>query len=477
MHSISRNDAGKWELKDATGKVVGSFDSRSDALGALDVMLDKAFAELPEGNTTLTEGARFEATFNEGEQTVDNRIIELNATNFERTPPLPWMFTNETSYGHEGAVLAGVIEETSRNGSVVVLRGRFDTGDAGVEAERMVREKKMTRWSPDFGNVESTVEVTKEDPEGFPIEFLERLMSGTILGGTQVPFPALSSAEVRLIDDAAETTEVTETPAESEPAEPEAEAASASRGLQLVASAVEAPVRPPAAWFEDPQLDAPTPITVTEDGRIFGHIAQWNQCHIGRDDICVEPPASASDYAYFRTGEIITDDNAVVPTGVITMGTGHAPLRPGVTPSAATEHYDNTGTAVADVIAGEDTHGPWIAGAIRPGVSAAQLRALRGSALSGDWRRIAGTLELVAALAVNVPGFPIPRPTAMAASGQCEALVAAGAIALSHAEKAPIDNSRWNAMESQIKTFQRVTELLAPVIVEQLEKKMHPTTN
>ena len=57
-----------------------------------------------------------------------------------------------------------------------------------------------------------------------------------------------------------------------------------------------------------------------------------------------------------------------------------------------------------------------------------QVRALRGSPLSGDWRRIAGNLELVAALAVNVPGFPIPRPAGMVASGRMHSLVASGML-------------------------------------------------
>jgi hypothetical protein len=56
------------------------------------------------------------------------------------------------------------------------------------------------------------------------------------------------------------------------------------------------------------------------------------------------------------------------------------------------------------------------------------LDALRAASLSGDWRRINGNLELVAALAVNVPGFPIPRTqAAMAAAGQL-ALVASGVV-------------------------------------------------
>jgi hypothetical protein len=60
-------------------------------------------------------------------------------------------------------------------------------------------------------------------------------------------------------------------------------------------------------------------------------------------------------------------------------------------------------------------------------VSRERVRELRGAALSGDWRSISGALELLGLLAVNVPGFPVPR--ALAASGddgQPLALVAAG---------------------------------------------------
>jgi hypothetical protein len=57
-------------------------------------------------------------------------------------------------------------------------------------------------------------------------------------------------------------------------------------------------------------------------------------------------------------------------------------------------------------------------------VTEEQVRALRASALSGDWRRHGTGLELMAALCVNVAGFPIPR--AVAASGSPIALVAAG---------------------------------------------------
>jgi hypothetical protein len=108
------------------------------------------------------------------------------------------------------------------------------------------------------------------------------------------------------------------------------------------------------------------------------------------------------------------------------MGTGHAPLKAKV--QATIEHYDNTGSVVADVAAGEDAHGIWLAGALRSSASPEQVKALKAAALSGDWREFGGNLELVAALAVNVPGFPIPR-LALAASGEHQtALVASGVV-------------------------------------------------
>jgi hypothetical protein len=116
-----------------------------------------------------------------------------------------------------------------------------------------------------------------------------------------------------------------------------------------------------------------------------------------------------------------------IRTGVITLGTLHAGQK--LNGKAALSHYENTGAAVADVAAGEDIHGIWISGALRPTVTEKEMRELRGAALSGDWRRINGNLELVAALAVNTPGFPVIRASAFVAEdGEQMSLVAAGAL-------------------------------------------------
>lgn len=191
--------------------------------------------------------------------------------------------------------------------------------------------------------------------------------------------------------------------------------------FSLVASA--APALPPLAWFSDPQLTGPTPLTVTDDGRVFGHVAVWGVCHIGLPG-CVTPPQSAAEYAYFRTGATMTDAGEV-PTGKLTVGGGHADGQLGY--AATADHYDNVCTSVASVAAGEDDHGIWVAGAVLPAATPEQVEALRQSPLSGDWRDIGGNLELVAAHAVNVPGFPVPRPRAVvASSGRQLSLVAAG---------------------------------------------------
>lgn len=191
----------------------------------------------------------------------------------------------------------------------------------------------------------------------------------------------------------------------------------------LAASA--APVIPPKSWFRDPGLNQATPLTITDEGKVYGHIASWQTSHIGMGR-GVKPPRSASQYAYFRTGELRTDEGDI-QVGQLTLAGGHASLQ--ASADEAIKHYDDTASAVADVVAGEDQFGIWVAGALRPDVTPSQIRAFRASSPSGDWRPINGRLELVAVCQVNVPGFPIAR--AITASGGVPgALVAAGAAYL-----------------------------------------------
>lgn len=182
--------------------------------------------------------------------------------------------------------------------------------------------------------------------------------------------------------------------------------------------------RPNREWFHDPEFSVPTGITVTDEGRVYGHAAQWGECHVGYQNECITLPREDA-HPYFMTGEVVCADGSRVAVGQITVGTGHAPLT--YRASHAAEHYDNTGAAVADVAVGNDRFGIWVAGAVRASVAASRVHELRASGrLSGDWRRIGGQLRMVGLLAVNVPGFPITPPRARVASGAPTALVAAG---------------------------------------------------
>ena len=197
--------------------------------------------------------------------------------------------------------------------------------------------------------------------------------------------------------------------------------------LSIVASAAD--TRPPFEWFTDPLLERTTALTVTDEGRVFGHIAEWGTCHVGYGDTCEEPPQSETQYAYFRTGEVLTDTGAV-PVGCLTIGGGHA--AGGLRPRPALAHYDDVATAWADVACGEDEHGIWVAGYVRPGTTPEMVVAARASKPSGDWRRIGGNLEMIAVHQVNTGGFPVPRVTID--NGVQVALVAAGMV---HTEPSP----------------------------------------
>jgi hypothetical protein len=207
--------------------------------------------------------------------------------------------------------------------------------------------------------------------------------------------------------------------------------ASAIVACGMVAGAI--PNEPPAEWFDNPKLTKATPLTIGDDGRVFGHIAAWHVDHIGMA-YGTRPPRSRSKYAYFHTGVLRTENGTDVPVGQLTLAGGHAGLE--ASAEQAVRHYDDTASAFADVHAGEDAYGIWVSGSLRPGTTPEQIRAARASAPSGDWRPIKGALELVAVCQVNVPGFPIAR--ARVASGQVMALVAAGASTLAQLKHDPL---------------------------------------
>lgn len=367
----------------------------------------------------------------EGQATEDGRIIDVGALSW-RDLPLSLMAMDETGPGgHEGAQVAGRIDSIERQGAELWATGVFDTGEFGQKICRMVGEQTLRGNSVDlavlayeYRNADTGEPLSDSElmdaffGEDIPILFA--VTEGVIMASTVCPTPAIAGAEIMLASGVMRMSFSFDAKAGD---------------VLTAAGAGMAPLHPPTDWFTDPKLDGPTGMTVTPEGRVYGHAALWNSCHIGEPSgpgICVPPPRSGMSYEIFHHGVVTTDDGTDIPCGQITMSTFHAGRD--LSWKATLEHYEHSGCAVADVVAGEDRHGIWISGGLRPDLPAERVREMKAGALSGDWRQVIGRgLEFLAALVVNIPGFPIPRPEARivaSALGEEEvlALVAAGMV-------------------------------------------------
>ena len=418
---------------------------RNKAFSSVDVASSEQFvasglAAILAGGGVPGEGARFyiPIVIPEGVESGDGRIFKKGAITM-RELPLPLLWQVQTSDGHNGSVVVGRIDSMERGEDGIVHgRGVFDTSPHACEVERMVREGFIRGVSADLDQFEASSSkkrgevLEKAEDEKIGGEKIT-ITKARVMAVTVVPKPAFEQCKIML-----ETSIEEQVPQEDavitdgEYIE-EMDAVEAASVVACGAIASSIPVVPPADWFTNPKLSTPTPLTVDDSGRVFGHIAAWNVDHIGMAT-GTKPPRSKSNYAYFHTGVLRVDSGKDVPVGQLTLAGGHAPLDASAV--EAVRHYDDTASAIADVHAGEDTFGIWVAGALRPGTTPEQVRAFRASAPSGDWRPIKGSLELVAVCQVNVPGFPIAR--ARVAGGQVYALVAAGASVLAKLRRDPL---------------------------------------
>lgn len=422
------------------------------------------FSELPPtGEPASAEpSGRWEGVIaREGEQTGDGRLIEDGALRWDDLP-IPLRVAFKDVGGHDGAEVCGRIETVERrDGGDIYATGTFDLGSAaGTEAYRQVSEQMSNGISIDTDDVAFRImakadllegsepdpdspDEAPDEPEPEPetdsegrIKVAARsssdevtvIESARLRAATLVAVPAFATARIY----AAEQVSSDQSPPERDEnvasgAKPSSSADSHPASSRDALTAAAIPTAPPEAWFKDPALTGPTALVIEEDGRVYGHIAAWGTCHIGQIGKCVEPPTSPSNYAYFRTGALQTAEGTSVAVGHLTMDTGHAGARDSANQAAA--HYDNTGLVFADVAAGEDAYGIWVAGSLRAGITPDQVRVARSAPISGDWRTIRGSLELVGALAVNVPGFPVPRPQGLLASGEVKSLMASGVVA------------------------------------------------
>jgi hypothetical protein len=436
-------------------QVIGEFTLQARAQAAKSRMVGR------EGIVPTEHGAKFTIplVIPEGVETGDGRIFEAGAISM-RDLPLPLLWQIKTGAGHDGSVVVGQITAMERvDGGIGNAYGVFDNGQFGQEAERLVRHGFIRGVSADMDKFEADEEVV-EDSTGDDSEDTKKIESGRIniknarvMAVTIVPKPAFQECFIQIIDEGSQTQEEDVLVPDGvyvdgvNPLD-----ASALVACGMVAGAI--PTNPPLEWFDNPKMTKATPLTIGDDGRVFGHIAAWHVDHIGMA-FGTRPPRSRSKYSYFHTGVVRTDSGKDVPVGQLTLAGGHAGLE--ASAEQAVRHYDDTASAFADVHAGEDAYGIWVAGALRPGTTPEAIRAARASAPSGDWRPIKGALELVAVCQVNVPGFPIAR--ARVASGQVMALVAAGASTLAQLKHDPL--AELNAKINNLEMIQKAPMLAA----------------
>ena len=436
-----------------TARRVGEFsDIWGDVEPAGDTVPEPDPAPTPDASAPAPDGRWEGVIAREGEMTGDGRLIEDGALRWDALP-IPLRVAFKDVGGHDGAEVCGRIETVERReGGDIYATGTFDLGSAvGTEAFRQVSEQMSNGVSIDTDDVTFRIMARADMPEADAADSgneddaatdpdgrvkvaamsssdeLTVIESARLRAATLVAVPAFATARVYAAGRAPSAPETPERDENVDSEEKMARSADADLLSRDSLTAAAIPTAPPEAWFKDPGLTGPTALVVEDDGRVYGHIAAWGTCHIGQIGKCVEPPTSPSNYAYFRTGALRTAEGTSVAVGHLTMGTGHAGPRDSA--NAAAEHYDNTGTAFADVAAGEDAYGIWVAGSLRPGITAEQVRVARSAPISGDWRTIRGSLELVGALAVNVPGFPVPRPQGLLASGEVRSLQASGVVA------------------------------------------------
>lgn len=378
--------------------------------------------------------------------TGDDRMFTANSLGW-RDLPLPLMATDKTTWEHQDAVLIGNIDTIERQGLEIHGWGNY-LSNPGEDAARLIdlaQRGELRGVSADVDDVEFEIlfpiepqaeaealddgviddtesgdlptETDDETGQEYVVVSMPsprmRVTEGRIMGATVVPFPAFQEAYIEADEGGAPAALA----ASARRLLPEGHvtglmlaplvAAATMAGREAAPSRFDFPVIPPAEWFDVPETPGPMPLTFLDSGQVFGHLALWGECHVGIAGECVEPPASASNYARFHVGEIPVDNGGRVAVGRLTFSTGHADTRLG--PDDTRAHYDHTGTVAADIVASDGEYGIWVCGAARSTLTAAEVREVMASPPSGDWRRFGRDLELVGALCVNVPGFNTPR--------------------------------------------------------------------
>lgn len=378
----------------------------------------------------MLRAVKFPTLMYVNKRTMDGRRIEKSGFDGGEFPH-PFMFQFTFQPAHLGSNPVGRFDKINvlKSGKVEAFGWILDN-DEGQRAALLIETKSQRGVSVDLGV--SKYEVRwNEKTEKIEFDFLET----TLTGVTGVAFPAFADAKAAFDDlnatDLAAAVAVLPDMLVWDVDDDESLNITASYATDDLAAAagVGELVIPTlkAAHHQRPATDGlPFPLRVTTDGRVQGWVATWGQCHIGIDGKCITPPRSRTGYALFATRLAPFDDGEDRWVGPLVLGAKHAPGE--LDYEATAEYYGNACRAWADVTIGEDEHGIWVSGSVRPGTSEDDIRAGMLAAVSGHWKPYKGSMEMIAILSVNAPGFPVPRPRAGVAAAGVYDLTAAGVL-------------------------------------------------
>jgi hypothetical protein len=418
--------ASQWAvIKDSDGSTSGCHDTREAALEQMAALYasEASAGTLPDRWQSV-DGIAFSEVLPDGR--------DFSSVSWQWRDPevslLPLMLQTTNAMGHDGAVLAGFIQSLSDQGGTISAAGSFYDNEAGRQARDILEGGGRFGVSVDPGpNTAAEFRCTEEE-DGWCLDGEWTFSIYEIVGLTMTPFPGFARAAITLEGEVAtKTIDESITAALGGTNMTYLLSTNTTSGSLYAPVVASAPIPTtydvaPRSFFDDPEFDEPTALTITDDGHIAGHLALWGECHIGLGPGCVTPPFE-DDHQFFHLGAVATSEGELA-CGVITIGCGHADTSRPLTIAEVLSHYDNAGSVAAYVRAGADSFGPWVSGWVDPDLTGRELRQLRACKLSGDWREVRGKLRLVAALSVPVPGFGVPRLTASVHGGRVTALVA-----------------------------------------------------
>lgn len=318
-----------------------------------------------------------------------------------RDLPLSIKYASKTEGGHFGAEVSGTLFEVTvdSDNNVTSGRGFLLDDENGRRHARLIHTGAMRGNSVDLADVKARIVEDFETGEWW-IDFYDSSLAATT--GVSTPAFAEAHAVVEPLTDEELVASYgpTDCMAPLVVQEPEFM-------LITVDGAPVAEIEITAALgglvpFEDfyiPEADQPTKIVVDGDGRVYGHVSLWDQCHDGFQDQCIITPRPLDNYASFNKAGPLTK-RGQVETGPIFLLGSHRKIGN----REVTDVYGGIENIWADVRVTEGVHGPWMSGRVRPGVPDDMIYAARASRISGHW--VNGKLKAI--VSVGAEGYDVP---------------------------------------------------------------------